>query len=71
MAKDPQRYHIFVGGKTARSKPRLLKRVDGQKQAMNDARVWKEKHPERYVGVFQLKRVKVYKPKRVKVKRRR
>lgn len=62
MATEPKRYHVFVGGKTSHSKPRLLDRVEGKKNAEKMARDWRAEHPGRYVGIFEMKKVKVFKP---------
>ncbi len=65
MPKEAEHYQVFTGGKTKRSKPRLLhKNVSGQKRAKELAKNWHESHPDKYVGVFKVKRVSMYRPKK-------
>ena len=66
MPKEAEHYQIFVGGKTKRSKPRLLKSVLGQKAAIKEAKEWKEAHPDRMVGVYKVWRIRRWTPKKKK-----
>ena len=60
-------YQVFVRGKTRRSKPRLLhKDIKGQKQAIAKAREWQVQNPDKYAGVYEVKRIYVLRPKKKK-----
>ncbi len=64
---EPQVWQVFVGGKTKRSNPRILsesKNIKGQRNAIAKAKAYHEEHPSVYVGVYGLKRVRIYKPKK-------
>lgn len=60
---EAREYQVFRGGKTKRSRPILLhKNVKGQKEASKKAEKYHDLHPDRYVGVFEVKTIKVIKP---------
>lgn len=59
------RYYTVFTAKNRDAKPRVLHaKVKGQKAAIAKAKQYHEEHPDRYVGVFEVARVRVYKPKR-------
>lgn len=57
-------YQVFAG-KTRRSRPHIIHRsVKGQKKAIELAKAYHEKYPDRFVGVFEVERIRVFKPKK-------